>query len=69
MRRISEQAAAISSLQIENETLKLENEKIKFILDKYMKNFTCFMDNLKRTGALEEENLSLKKKIEQIQNV
>jgi len=67
--RISEQAAAISSLQGENENLKEENEKLMFTLQEYMKNFVCFTDNLKRTNAVEEENLRLKLQIEESQNV
>ncbi len=69
LRRITEQAAAISSLQIENRNLVEENDKLRFVVDTYMKNFVCFVDNLKRTEALEQENLELKQKIDQLQNV
>ncbi len=69
MHRINEQAVALTSLQKENDHLKEENEKLAYALDQYMKNFVCFTDKLKRTHALEEENLNLKIQIEQNQNV
>ena len=69
MKRITEQAAAISSLQIEKEDLKEENDKLKLTIEKYMQNFVCFMENISKTVALEEENVNLKKKLEQIQDV
>ena len=69
MKRISEQAAAISSLQIDKEDLKQENEKLKLTLDKYMQNFVCFVNNMNKTIVLEEENVKLKEKLEQVMNV
>lgn len=69
LKRIGEQAAAISSLQIENENLKEENEQLRLVLENYMKNFDCFMKDLNRTSALEEENLVLKQKLDQNLNV
>jgi len=67
--RINEQAAAINALQSENDNLKEENKKLMFTLEEYMRNFVCFTDNLKRTNALEVENLELKIQIEESQNV
>ena len=69
LRRISEQAAAICSLQIENKNLAEENEKLRFVVESYMKNFVCFVNDLKRIEPLEQENIALRKKIDELQNV
>lgn len=62
--KITEQTSTITSLKIDNENLIEENEKWRSVVQKYMQNFTCFMDNLQRTAKLEQENLVLQQKLE-----
>ena len=67
--KITEQTTIIASLKMDNDNLIEENEKWKSVVEKYMQNFTCFMDNLKRTATLEQENLILQQKIEESNTV
>lgn len=69
MKKLSEQSVVISSLKEENEGLIEENKKLRLNIENHMKNFKCFIENLKRTSALEEENLVLKKQIDHTLNV
>lgn len=67
--KITEQTSLITSLKVDNENLADENEKWRSVVQNYMQNFTCFIDNLKRTTALEQENLALQQKFEQYTSV
>ena len=69
MKKITELSDQLTNITTENKYLNDENTKFRSCLEKCMKNFSCFMNELRRTNEVEAENLALKEKLEALNNV
>jgi Zn-dependent M32 family carboxypeptidase len=69
MRKIQEQTEIVNSLSLENKTLSEENAKLRNLIDKHMKNFSCFTTEINKNLALEAENASLHTRLNNLTTV